>query len=141
MENVFALDAIDFNTDTKQVLDRASQNLEEALKTAIAGSYLETTESTGELLRLTSVGYNVDTEKTMVDRMFIYGPKHAFVLHHGVATVAKSKKGKRKNYQLHIKETNHIAIAMEQSNFIENLANDLAELRANQIAQAFNYLD
>lgn len=143
MDNIHYLGSVEFNTETEALLDAASQDLEDALKTAISNSYLETTNSTGELLRNTTVGYDVDADKNMVDRMFIYGSRHSFILHNGVATVAKSKskKRKRKNYQLHIKETSHFAIAMDSIDFIETLATDLADLRANQVAAAFNYLD
>lgn len=162
MDNIIDLGELEFNMLTANVVYKSTRILENALKTAIQDSYIETTKSTGALLKYsapvypaksksayrkkglllkeTSVGYSVDKDTNLIDKLLIYGPRHAFILNYGVKTIATSKKNKRKNYLLDVKETNHIPIAIERSNVVQILANDLAEIKANQVANIFSQL-
>ena len=120
-----------FKNKEKAIGKRAANTLNFAIKSLISSSYIETSKSTGALLRLSNVKPRFD--KDSLQRIVIEAPRHGFILNYGFSGTTE------KGYKMHLKPTNHLHNAIERSKALEILATQLSELRADEVISHINF--
>ncbi len=110
---------------------RAANTLNFAIKSMISSSYVETSKSTGALLRMSQVKPRF--KKDVLQRIVIEAPRHGFILNYGFNGTTKA------GHTMRLKPTNHLNKAIERSKALETLATQLGELRADQITAEINF--
>ena len=120
-----------FRNLEKKAGHKSARNLEFALKSHILNSYLETTKSTGEMLKLSSVKERM--KKGHLERINIYQSSYGFMLNHGFEGTTAA------GHHMKLRETNHLNNAVERSRALETLGTELSEIRADEIVAEINF--
>ena len=120
---------MEFNPQQEIIVGKkAARGLQSTLRSVLNA---ETVKNTGALLK-TKVTAKKD-RTGLLDRLTITSPHYSFKLHYGFEGV------KENGVLMSLPKTDHFNIAIQQSNALEQLANEITELRADQVVAAINF--
>ncbi|WP_417365576.1 hypothetical protein [Flavobacterium beibuense] len=119
--------AVDLYLLEKSIGNNAAKQLRNAFRKAIRS----TVNVKGESKKAT---VNARYKAKRLDRLTFSAPHYIFKLNYGF-------EGTKKNgVNMRLKATNVLNIALEDSGILEALANDISELRAEEIITALNFI-
>lgn len=123
-----AISAIDLYNLERKAGANAAKLLRAGLRYAIANTIHQTSD--GESRKATSRAVYKDDR---LQRITIKAPRYIFMQHHGF-------EGTKKNgVNMRLKQTDVINIALDKSNVLEHLADDIANIRIDQFALKINF--
>lgn len=112
---------------------QTASQLQSNLVSALVNSYIETTKSTGLLLRKTAVNPVFDTDKQWLSKIVFKQPRYGFILNYGFVGVRSNRR------RLTLNPTNHFYNAIERGNVLEELATELSNLRGDAYLANINF--
>lgn len=108
---------------------KAAKDLQGKLRSLIG---VETIKRTGAMLR-TNAKAIADKSNGQLDRITIKSPRYAFMLNYGFEGI------KSNGVAMHLKATKHLHDAIEQTNIINQLANEIGAIRADEVVASINF--
>lgn len=120
--------AIDLYNLEKQAAGNATRSIRSGIRNAISKT---TYKRTGDALNL--AGSRAVFKDNRLQRVTIKAPHYIFKQHYGF-------EGKKKNgIMMRLRSTGVINIALDQTNVLETLANQIGNIRASQVESAINF--
>jgi hypothetical protein len=107
----------------------AAKKLQNSLRGLIA---VETIKSTGALMRTKTLA-KADRSTGELDRISIMSPHYGFKLNHGFEGV------KSNGVFMKLQPTNHLYKAIEQTNILNDLADTIGNIRADEVTAAISF--
>lgn len=111
---------------------KAAQQLQSAIKSAVVSAGIETVRGTGNLMK-TSVKALKDKSTGQLDRITIYSPRYSFMLNYGFEGI------KSNGIAMNLGSTNHLHTAINETQIVNNLANEIGDIRADQVSANINF--
>lgn len=119
---------IDFLQKEKEIASQAVKKLRSAVRHEIANT---STSRTGNELRVGNAGSRFKFGR--LQRITIKAPYYTFMRNYGF-------EGKKSNgINMRLKATDALAKALESSSILENLADDISEIRLDQVAALIQF--
>ena len=119
---------IDFIQKEKEIASQAVKKLRSAVRQEIANN---STSRTGNELRVGNAGSRFKFGR--LQRITIKAPYYTFMRNYGF-------EGKKSNgINMRLKATDALAKALESSSILENLADDISEIRLDQVAALIQF--
>ena len=108
---------------------KAARKLQASIKSIIA---VETVKSTGALMKSRVIAKK-EKNTDFLDRLTISSPHYGFKLNYGFEGV------KSNGVQMKLKPINHLHRAVEQTSILNELATQISNIRAEEIAANINF--
>ena len=108
---------------------KAARKLQKAITSIIA---VETVESTGALMKTTARAKKAGNTNYL-DRITIASPHYGFKLNYGFEGIKSNR------VQMNLKPINHLHKAIERTSILNELADNLSNIRAEEVAAKINF--
>jgi len=105
---------------------KAAHQLQGALRAAIVSSGIETIAGTGRLIKTSATAVK-DKTTGQLDRIVIKSPRYGFMLNYGFEGI------KSNGVAMAYHSRNHLHTAINQTNIINQLANEIGAIRADEV--------
>lgn len=108
---------------------KAAKHLQGALRTAIGA---ETIRHTGAMMK-TRATAKKEKPDGRLQRIVIASPHYSFKLNYGFEGI------KSNGVSMNLKPTNHLHTAIEQTNILNQLADEIGNIRADEVVASINF--
>jgi hypothetical protein len=112
---------------------KAANLLEQYYLGAIVNSGIETVKGTGDLVRKSKVIAIAKKTTGLLSHIIIKSPQYSFILNYGFEGI------KSNGVAMKLKAYNHIATAVSSGNIVDTLANEISDIRAEQVISSIKF--
>lgn len=113
-----------------QIGKLAAKKLQQSIRQVIA---VETVRTTGSLMRSSVKAVSDKHLKDKLDRLTISSPHYGFKLNYGFKGIKSNR------VAMNLAPINHLHLAIERTNILNQLADDIGNLRADEVIAAINF--
>ena len=112
---------------------KAANLIEQYYLGAIVSTGIETVKGTGDLMRKSKAEAVASKETGQLSYIAIKSPRYSYMLNFGFEGV------KSNGVAMSLNAYNHLGIAVNSGNVIDNLADEIGDLRGEQVVSRINF--